>query len=240
MRDKNIFYIMIGIALVLVISVGYALFSETIQIKGTAKAEGSFNITADCHSGLPENDTPLTGYNQLIGPLGSTLSADNGYANDSCTPDNQNNIVSFQTDLKYPGAVRNFTVKFTNTGTIDAVLVGDGENPGITAPVMQRCTGENYQTCVASDETNIGFDVRAYSKSGNNNNTIIYTLNDNYQSWQDFIDLENGRLVLKPGESMYVVYEAEWDESDVPEGGSGTVDYRDKFQMSYRFDQKVD
>ncbi len=47
MNNKN--KILIGcLALLLVLSVGYALFSETITINGTATAKGSFDITATC------------------------------------------------------------------------------------------------------------------------------------------------------------------------------------------------
>ena len=47
MNKKN--KILVGcLALLLVLSVGYALFSETIEINGTATAKGDFDITYTC------------------------------------------------------------------------------------------------------------------------------------------------------------------------------------------------
>ena len=47
--DKRKNKILIGcLALLLVMTVGYALFSETITINGTATAKGDFNIEYTC------------------------------------------------------------------------------------------------------------------------------------------------------------------------------------------------
>ena len=49
MNNKN--KILVGcLALLLVLSVGYALFSETIEINGTATAKGSFDLTYTCEA----------------------------------------------------------------------------------------------------------------------------------------------------------------------------------------------
>ena len=48
--------ILIGcLALLLVMSVGYALFSDTITVTGTATAKGNFDVTATCQTGLASN-----------------------------------------------------------------------------------------------------------------------------------------------------------------------------------------
>ena len=47
MNNRN--KILVGcLALLLALSVGYALFSETITINGTATAKGSFDIGFEC------------------------------------------------------------------------------------------------------------------------------------------------------------------------------------------------
>ena len=47
MKKKNM--IIIGvIALILAVSVGYALFSDTLTINGTATAKGDFNLSYAC------------------------------------------------------------------------------------------------------------------------------------------------------------------------------------------------
>ena len=69
--------ILVGVlAFVLVCVVGYALFSESITVTGTATADGNFNITATCYKGIYEKSN-LTNEDLGFGPEG-------GYANDSC------------------------------------------------------------------------------------------------------------------------------------------------------------
>ena len=47
MKKKNM--VIIGvIALILAVSVGYALFSDTLTINGTATAKGDFNLSYAC------------------------------------------------------------------------------------------------------------------------------------------------------------------------------------------------
>ena len=47
MKSKN--NILVGcLALLLVLSVGYALFSETVTINGTATAKGDFSLKVSC------------------------------------------------------------------------------------------------------------------------------------------------------------------------------------------------
>ena len=100
------------LALLLVLSVGYALFSETITINGTATAKGSFDITTTCVPGYSSElfalGIPSADYNQA------------GFENSIC--DVNGNIVTMTTDLLYPTAKRFFTVKMRNTGSIPAVI----------------------------------------------------------------------------------------------------------------------
>ena len=104
--------ILIGcLALLLVMSVGYALFSDTITINGTATAKGEFDITATCQSGISSK----LGTVESLG-----LSAEGGYENESCSV--VDDVVSPTVNFVYPGARRYFTIKVTNTGTIDAVI----------------------------------------------------------------------------------------------------------------------
>ena len=66
--------IIVGVlALAITMIIGYALFSENLTIDGTAKAEGSFDITAECTPGLPDERF-------IIGDIHK----DNNYENDSC------------------------------------------------------------------------------------------------------------------------------------------------------------
>ena len=108
MNKKN--KILVGcLALLLALSVGYALFSETITINGTAQAKGNFDITTSCVVGI-HPDLNATFYDMV----------DNGSVNDECTYNG--NIITAKTELLYPGALRTFTAVLTNSGSVPAVI----------------------------------------------------------------------------------------------------------------------
>ena len=89
--------ILIGcLALLLVMSVGYALFSDTITINGTATAKVNFDITATC-----EVDN-----------------TDGG--NGTCDVDG--NTITTNSSLSMPGERTKFTIKISNSGSIPAKL----------------------------------------------------------------------------------------------------------------------
>ena len=46
--------VIIVLAVFLTLSVGYALFSDTITIEGTATAQGNFDLTATCNTGVSQ------------------------------------------------------------------------------------------------------------------------------------------------------------------------------------------
>ena len=95
MNNKN--KILVGcLALLLVLSVGYALFSETITINGTATAKGSFDISAECGEVISQGGT-------------GTCTIEDGIIKTSSTLSKPNDSVVFQ-------------VAITNNGTIGAKL----------------------------------------------------------------------------------------------------------------------
>ena len=112
MNKKN--KIFVGcLSLLLALSVGYALFSDTITINGTATAKGSFDIIATCQKGVPS---------ELISGVHNVFddAVEIGYKNDECSfVDDEG---TFKVEFDYPGALRYFTVKMTNDGTIPAIL----------------------------------------------------------------------------------------------------------------------
>jgi len=105
MNKKN--KILVGcLALLLALSVGYALFSETIEINGTATAKGSFNIDGTCEV--------VTEANQISGGV---------YTKDgSGTCKIENGIIKTTSNLTKPGDQVWFRVNLKNTGTIAAKL----------------------------------------------------------------------------------------------------------------------
>ena len=189
--------ILIGcLALLLVMSVGYALFSDTITINGTATAKGDFDITAMCEPGISSK----------VGTVNSLgLSSEGGYENDTCSTDGDN--ISVNVGFLYPGAKRYFTYKFTNTGTIDAVLNLSNRKFTNQTCVADNIQGENLECTSASFYKGFTVTFRSLYKDGYDTIKIeddkgnILT---NEQA-QEFLDLTNGVLTLKPGYSIYNV-----------------------------------
>ena len=100
--DKRKNKILVGcLSLLLVMAVGYALFSETITINGTAKAEGKFNIE----------------FTQ------ATISAEKGSTGATATISDNGKILTITAPkLEYPGAYVYVSYTVKNTGTIDAIF----------------------------------------------------------------------------------------------------------------------
>ena len=116
MKKQNIAIIAV-IALVLAVSVGYALFSQTLTIKGTATAKGNFDIK-------------FTNVGTIVKEGYSDQSNSNG-ANIAVIQNSDNSVVNEKggdtlnitvNKLDYPGAYVEIPVTITNNGTIPAKL----------------------------------------------------------------------------------------------------------------------
>ena len=102
--------IIVGVvALILALTIGYAVFSQSLNIKGTAKAEGSFGLIFEKSAKEPT----CSGYSG-----GDDCSIDD-VATISGDKKTLNIIVN---SLLYPTAYVKIPVLIKNTGTIDAVL----------------------------------------------------------------------------------------------------------------------
>lgn len=126
MKKQNIAIIGV-IAFVLAIAVGYALFSETITVTGTATAKGSFDVE----------------FTSVGTPTCSGYSKDCTAANLTEISADKNTLTVTVKDLQYPGAYVEIPVTVTNVGTIPAILTGITES-GIgstTSPVKVTYTG---------------------------------------------------------------------------------------------------
>ncbi len=100
MKKKNM--VIIGVvALILVVAVGYALFSSTLNINGTATAKGDFNLTYACEIDESSSNEDLA----------------------SCQVE-EGNKVTMESTLSKPNDAVIFHVTVTNNGTIPAVLKG--------------------------------------------------------------------------------------------------------------------
>lgn len=119
--------IIVGVlTLILIMMVGYAMFSEKITINGTATAKGEFSYTITTLNGvMPEINTDDITTINTSRRLKNTESgteryglyhAEKGIENVLIT--NADNVITYSASLKYPGAIGYFTVKITNTGSI--------------------------------------------------------------------------------------------------------------------------
>ena len=103
MKKQNIAIIAV-VAFVLAVAVGYALFSETITINGTATAKGNFDVEVVSA--------------EVIGGEGYVEDDSVTYA----TRSDNNNQADLFAELQYPGAYVNYKVIVENKGSIEAVL----------------------------------------------------------------------------------------------------------------------
>ena len=100
--DKTRNKIFVGcLALLLVMVVGYALFSQSLNITGTAKAQGDFNIEI----------------------VRAEITSEKGSAGATATISNDGRALTITIPkLEYPGAYVDVSYTVKNTGTIDAIF----------------------------------------------------------------------------------------------------------------------
>ena len=137
MKNEKKSKILIGcLALLLVMAVGYALFSENITINGTATAKGDFNLSYTCEK-------------YELGGTGT------------CSIDGE--TITTTSNLTKPTDVVGYDVKITNTGSIPAVLKTvdspnnvsyDDVNAAGDGAYFDKTTylGAYYQVCVLNED----------------------------------------------------------------------------------------
>ena len=185
--------ILIGcLALLLVMSVGYALFSDTITINGTATAKGDFNLVTTC-----DEDASAVEWE------------DRGSVTDakiSC----EGNVVNASATLGYPDSEKWFRVMVTNEGTIPAKLkkVVELNNPEIMICEKDNCglgSIENSEIYETAEGQSV---VEAALYQG-------YDYND-YQDGEVFSDFtfvdEQFDAILDPGETAYFYVRMVWSD----------------------------
>ena len=99
------------IVAILVFGIGYALFSDTITVSGTAGTTGSMNIDV----------TSVTVTSLGAGTV-STENGDTSKNNQWNIAENKNDVILTINNLQYPGSSATYTITLTNTGTVDAKL----------------------------------------------------------------------------------------------------------------------
>ena len=189
MNSKN--KVLIGcLALLLVLSVGYALFSDTITINGTASAKGEFSLTTTCDDIAPTNSEQNAG-----------LVSD---AKIIC----KDNIINASATLGYPGSIKWFRVKVENTGTIPAKInkivelnapenmIFQKDNGFVDLPYFENCDGD--KTNRVCSVFHLGDGIYSDFESGSEGVE------------PDWYQLEAIDPTLEPGETAYFYVEMQW------------------------------
>lgn len=163
MKKTNKIIIIGAIALVFILSVGYALFSDNLNISGTAKAEGALNL---------ELTNP-----QLADNSGDSSMIDETYVSYSI----DGTKITFEATLLVPGKLYTFMANIENHGTVDARLNSITANPQFNRDNVCDLTSYFDEACslfkdVYYDENNGAFFLAAVTDSNmniNSTNTII-------------------------------------------------------------------
>lgn len=205
--------ILLGVfAFVVVCVMGYALFSETITINGTATAKGEFNITTTCRTGVAEEI--LTAYaTDTEGMTGDQILFQGGYKNDYCNP--ITNGVEFGTNLLYPTAKRDFTIIVKNEGTITAktTLLGEDEDGDVRLS-GKVCNGDNYPNECTDlayfdffdfERVTAGIPALYIRKDGS-------FVTEESADYSKFYDGNTAVMTLEPGESAMMIVYAKWPD----------------------------
>lgn len=199
--------ILIGcLTILLVMSVGYALFSDTITINGSATAKGDFSLTTEVVSDIDDEF-----FHQIYGGTISTGIVEN--PNISVI----DNVVNASVTLGAPGSKHNFIFKVTNTGTIpaklksvynvttDSMIVQAGEDGFYDS---SYCTGEFMVNSVCA---------YLYPDSGayDDYESDLYTGERWFEGGFDPLLLDG---VLDPGESAYYLLNFDWGRNSTVQG----------------------
>lgn len=115
MKKQNIFMLCLT-SILLILSIGYALLSDTIEIIGTATAMGTFDVEFENAS--------------ITNQIGSTD------ASTEISID-KNSLNINVPRLQYPGSYVEVTTTISNKGSIPAMLVGIGEVDLTTDPTIK-------------------------------------------------------------------------------------------------------
>lgn len=171
---KNYFVVALAVIL-LAVAVGYAAFTQQLQITGTATAKGSWNI----HFSTPTIDLQD--------------------AENSVTLSENDHKMQVNVALKKPGDSRTVTVKVVNEGSVDATLTGftieakDGTSQPINASggsytygaikmtLQQLSTGTDLVAETGSQDYTMTFEWPSdYTSEEAVNDTATFTITFDY------------------------------------------------------------
>ena len=228
--------VIIGVlTLALVIVVGYALFSDTITISGTATAQGDFAFEITTQKGVMEEintddlTTVITTRRMKVTNAGSkaysNLSDETGVEASSIT--NDSNTVTINATLDKLGQKQYFTIKVTNTGTVPLTfdfwddvetvtnitgsLIMDDGNKVDPETIMDMVSGtiENPYGLDVTDDVS----WRQFKANFLKNQYVLVPKSRFDEFVINLETNESAFVEIKTGESFYIVYQVAFDYS---------------------------
>ena len=218
--------ILVGVLAFLVVCVvGYALFSETITVTGTATASGNFNLTPTC---------------SLTMPSSWLEEKEGGYTNPECLIND--NVITSKVTLQYPTALKLFYTEYKNDGDIDAVIKFKYDVPESfvnikpTIKVYNNKTNELVKTLDKFDKNYVQLQPAKFA---------IKTVDGNYLETEEQIVTKNRvykdtagdyYIDIKPGESFVFLYMMTWHKDAVDNENYSTAE----MSLELQFIQKTE
>ncbi len=221
-KKKGIIIGVLAVALVMV--VGYALFSDTLTINGTATAQGDFAFEITTQKEVSD-DVKSSNMYAVLNNYGSTGDVDLANAvssNVDSSITNTSNTVTYSANLKQPGQRQYFTVKVTNTGSIPIVLdiyYDINIDTSITGNLLMD-DGNTFDVNKIMDvlqghgENTYGFSSIDFLNIVSLRQLLV-NLSDVYVSKEIYDELEADPEAvpkLDTGESAYLVFSSYWRE----------------------------
>ena len=223
------------LSLALVVVVGYAIFSDTLTISGTATAQGDFAFEVTTQKGVMEeiNTDDLTSVNTTrrfkVTTAGSkvftNLSDETGVETSSIT--NDSNTVTINATMDKLGQKQYFTIKVTNTGTVpltfdfwDDVEVETTITGSLIMDDGNKVDPDTIMDMVAgSIENPYGLDSAdsAYWNQFKANflkNQYVLVPKARFDEFVTNLETNKSAFVeIKTGESFYIIYQVQFDYS---------------------------
>ena len=220
-KSMNRVTVIIILTVFLCLSVGYALFSDTITIEGTATAQGNFDIEASCITNITPDLIYSLGIEDDVNKDGSVtpvseLFKEHGYKDVSCTINND--TVNFSVGFDYPGAAKWYIVKMKNSSSVAATLDFWGwyEEYGnsLSNTIKKYDKDGNLIETIESSELPGDYDNKiffwwyeSYTTIEDINGNFYNLEEDEFESF--FVD---DKLKLEPNESLYFFVYSTWPE----------------------------
>ena len=197
------------VALVLSLTVGYALFSQSLNIGGTASADGTFELVFDS--------------------IGTIVEKGSTGAEASNSQDKKTLTITVP-NLEYPGAYVQIPAVIKNTGTVDAKLLGITTEGLSNDDMVVTYTGLEQNDIIKSEEVrDIVITIKWKEASVTTSSSLSFNIGLNYEqvrvedittgSSESSFPVVEGQL----GDNVYFKY----DNGVINITGSGDMNYKE-------------